>query len=36
MATFDEVVGKMQRDTRSIPRPKASRLACAQRVIGIP
>jgi len=35
VATFDEVVGKMQRDARSIPRPKASRLACAQRAIEI-
>ena len=35
VATFDEVLGKMQRDVWFIFRPKASRLACAQRAIEI-
>jgi ClpP class serine protease len=35
VATFDHVVRKMRRDAKSVARPRASRLAYAQRVIEI-
>jgi hypothetical protein len=35
VATFDEVVRKMRRDARSSAKPRALRLAQAQRAIEI-
>ncbi|MCC7006000.1 MAG: S49 family peptidase, partial [Ottowia sp.] len=35
IATFDEVFNQMQRDAKKYTRPKASRLAQAQRAISI-
>ena len=35
VATLRDVISKMRRDARAIPRPKASRLAYVQRAIEI-